>query len=91
VTRVDLGLLVYVLCALTSLACAWLLLRAYRRTRQRLLLWSGLCFAGLALNNVLLVVDLRMVPETDLSLVRTLPALAGVALLLYGFIWDADG
>lgn len=87
----DLGLLVYVLCALTSLACAWLLLRAYRRTRQRLLLWSGLCFAGLALNNVLLVVDLRMVPEADLSLVRTFPALGGVALLLYGFIWDADG
>ena len=86
----DIGLIVYALCALTSLACAWLLLRAYRRTRQRLLLWSGLCFAGLALNNVLLVVDERMVPDTDLSLVRTLPALAGVALLLYGFIWDAD-
>ena len=87
----DIGLLVYVLCALTSFACAVLLLRGYQRSRQRLLLWSGLCFAGLALNNVLLVVDLRVAPETDLSFVRTLPALAGVALLLYGFIWDADG
>ena len=87
----DLGLLVYVLCALTAAACAVLLLRGYRRSRQRLLLWSGLCFVGLAVNNVLLVVDLRVVPETDLSFFRTLPALAGVALLLYGFIWDADG
>ena len=87
----DLGLLVYVLCSLTSLACAVLLLRGYRRSRQRMLLWSGLCFVGLALNNVLLVVDVRVAPETDLSFLRTLPALAGVALLLYGFIWDADG
>jgi hypothetical protein len=86
----DLGLLVYTLCALTSLTCAVLLLRAYRRARQRLLLWSGLCFSGLALNNVLLVIDTRFVPDTDLSLVRTLPALVGVSLLLYGFIWDAD-
>ena len=83
--------LVYVLCALTSLACAVLLLRGFFRTRVRLLLWSGLCFVGLALNNVLLVVDLRVAAATDLSFIRTLPALAGVALLLYGFIWDADG
>jgi hypothetical protein len=86
----DVGLLVYVLCALTSAACAALLLRGWRRSRQRLLLWSGLCFVGLALNNVLLVVDLRVAAAADLSFVRTLPALAGVALLLYGFIWDAD-
>lgn len=80
--------LVYVLCALTSTACAVLLLRGYARSRFRLLLWSGLCFAGLALNNVLLVVDKRVVPEMDLSVWRTLPALAGIALLLYGFVWD---
>ena len=86
----DFSMLVYVLCALTATACAVLLLRGYRRSRQRLLLWSGLCFVGLALNNVLLVVDVRDAAATDLSLVRTLPALAGVALLLYGFIWDAD-
>ena len=85
----TLGLLVFVLCAVTSSACAVLLLRAWRRTRVRLLLWSGLCFAGLALNNILLVVDART-PATDLSAIRSLPALLGVALLLYGFIWDSD-
>ena len=78
--------LVYVLCALTALACAVLLLRGYARTRARLLLWSGLCFAGLFVNNALLVVDARVV--SDLSFARSLPALAGVSLLLYGLIWD---
>lgn len=80
--------LVYALCALTSLACAVLLLRGYARSRARLLLWSGLCFAGLAANNVLLLIDKRVVPTLDLSLWRSLPALAGVALLLYGLVWE---
>lgn len=80
--------LVYALCALTSLACAVLLLRGYSATRARLLLWSGLCFAGLAANNVLLLIDKRLVPTMDLSLWRSLPALAGVALLLYGLVWE---
>ena len=80
--------LVYVLCALTSLACAVLLLRGFFRTRVRLLLWSGLCFVGLALNNALLVVDYTTV-SSDLSNWRTLPALAGVAILVYGLIWDS--
>ena len=83
------GTVVYALCALTSIICAWLLLRGYARTRFRLLLWSGICFIGLALNNILLFIDLRVLAETDLSLVRTLPALAGVAMLLYGLIWEA--
>ncbi|HYW09734.1 MAG TPA: DUF5985 family protein [Longimicrobium sp.] len=81
--------LVYVLCALTSIACAVLLLRGYFATRARLLLWSGLCFAGLALNNILLVIDLRMVPTVDLSVWRSVPALAGVALLMYGLVWES--
>ncbi len=80
--------LVYALCALTSTACAFLLLRGYMRSRFRLLLWSGLCFGGLALNNVLLFVDKRVIPEMDLSVWRTVPALVGIALLLYGFVWD---
>lgn len=84
------ALTVYVLCALTSLACAVLLLRGYARTRVRLLLWSGLCFVGFFLNNVLLVVDVRVVADVDLSLYRTIPALAGVALLIYGLVWEAD-
>lgn len=79
---------VYVLCALTSLAVAWLLLRGYRRSRTPLLLWSGLCFVGLFINNALLVVDERLFQ--DLSAVRSLPALAGVTLLLYGLVWRSD-
>ena len=82
------GTVVYALCALTSIACAWLLLRGYARSRVRLLLWSGLCFAGLAVNNILLFIDRRVLPETDLSVVRTIPAVIGVVLLLYGLIWE---
>jgi hypothetical protein len=80
--------LVYALCALTSLACAVLLLRGYASSRARLLLWSGLCFTGLAANNLLLLIDKRLVPTVDLSMWRTLPALAGLALLLYGLVWE---
>jgi hypothetical protein len=82
------GTIVYGLCAITSLACALLLLRGYRDSRARLLLWSGLCFVGLAANNIILFVDLRVVPELDLSAWRTLPAVVGVGFLLYGLIWD---
>lgn len=81
---------VFLLCALTSLACAVLLHRGYRRTRARLLLWSELCFAGLALNNILLLVDNVVFPQHDLADWRSVPAMAGLALLLYGLIWDAD-
>ena len=80
--------LVYALCALTSLACAVLLLRGYRSSHARLLLWSGLCFVGLAANNIILLVDKRVVPSIDLSLWRSLPAVAGVAILLYGLVWE---
>jgi hypothetical protein len=83
------GLFVYALCALTSLACAILLLRAYCQSRTRLLLWSGLCFACLFASNVILIVDVRVVPDRDLSLLRIAPSLLGVALLIYGFVWDA--
>lgn len=82
---------VYILCALTSAACAVLLLRGYSRSGMRLLLWSGLCFVGLSLSNVLLFVDLVLIgPETDLSLLRISLALLGVATLLYGLIWDSQ-
>lgn len=80
--------LIYALCALTSLASALLLLRGYRENRARLLLWAGLCFLGLALNNILLFVDLGLVPEVDLSLWRSLPTAVGLALLTFGLIWD---
>ena len=81
--------LVYVLCALTSLACALLLLRGYRRTRARLLLWSGLCFVGFFLNNLLLIVSLPGVSPAVLETWRTVPALAGVALLVFGLVWES--
>lgn len=80
--------LVYLLCVLTSVACAWLLIRTYRRTRARLLLWSSVCFAGLALNNVLLFVDLGLGPTLDLSLVRSLLALVAMGALLVGLVLD---
>jgi hypothetical protein len=86
----TIGLLVYALCALTSLVCAVMLFRGFRRTRVRLLLWSALCFACLALNNVLLIVDEHILPAQDLSLVRSLPSLLGIGLLLYGLVWEAD-
>lgn len=81
---------VYLLCAATSAACAFLLLRAHRQTNTRLLLWSGLCFVGLALSNAILVVDLILVPDIDLATWRLVPAAVGVALLLYGLVWEAE-
>lgn len=82
--------IVYLLCAATSLVCALLLLRAFSQSRVRLLFWSGLCFIGLALNNALLFVDLRIYPAVDLSIWRSIPALIGVLLLIYGLITDTD-
>lgn len=84
------GTAVYVLCASTSALCAVLLLRGYARSRVRLLLWSGLCFVGLAINNTLLFVDVRILPETDLSIVRTVPAVVGIAILIYGLVWETQ-
>lgn len=81
---------IYTLCMLTSLACAVMLLQAWFRSRYRLLLWSGLCFAGLALNNLLLVLDKLVLPEVDLSIWRTSLALLAMAVLLYGLIWEAE-
>jgi hypothetical protein len=83
-----LGPAVYLLCAATALACALLLLRAYGRSHARLLLWAGLCFLGLTLNNALIFVDLALVPSVDLFTWRNLAALAAVGTLLYGLIWD---
>ncbi len=83
------GLLIYFLCAATSFLCALLLFRGYRRSTARLLLWSSLCFAGLFLNNVLLIVDLQIVPDQDLSVLRSIPALAGISFLLYGLIAES--
>lgn len=81
---------IYSLCALTSLACAVLLLRSYAQSRLRLLLWSGLCFVGLTLNNAMLVVDRIVLPLVDLTLLRLSIAFAALMLLLFGLIWEND-
>ena len=81
---------VFLLCAATSLACAVLLLRGYSRNRVPLLLWSSLCFVGLAVNNILLVVDLIIIPERDLSLARLLSAFVSLALLVFGLVWESE-
>jgi hypothetical protein len=81
----------FLLAALTSLACMGLLFRGYARTRVPLLLGSALCFVFLSLNNVALFVDTIVLPtQVDLRLLRLGAALAGIACLLYAFIWEAE-
>ena len=81
---------VYLLCFLTSTACALLLLRSYRGTGARLLLWSGLCFLLLAGNNLAVVLDLLILPNVDFRLLRLVLAVAAVSILLFGFVWDLE-
>lgn len=81
--------LIYGMCATTALLCAWLLLQAYRRSRYKLLLWSGVCFVGLTFNNVFLILDKLIIHDHDLSLLRSGSALVSLCVLLYGLIWDA--
>ena len=81
---------VYFLCFLTSTAAMLLLLRSYWRSRTRLLLWSALAFVALAVNNLLLFVDIVLLPSTNLLPLRDASAFAAAALLLYGFIWEVD-
>jgi hypothetical protein len=82
----------YGLCTLAALFCAILLLRAYYRSRYKLLLWGGLCFLGLTLNNALLVVDKLIFPEPEVNLFtwRLVAALVAMLVLLYGIIFDAE-
>ena len=81
---------VYLLCFLTSGACAWLLARNYKRTGTRLLMWSALCFGLLALNNAVVFIDALLVPDVDLAILRLSLSLAAVSVLLVGFIWDLE-
>ncbi|MGY3485116.1 hypothetical protein ACVW1C_002999 [Bradyrhizobium sp. USDA 4011] len=79
---------IYSLCAITSALCAWLLVRARLRTHSRLLLWSSICFASLAPNNVALWADKLVFPTTDLSILRMSIGLMATLVLLYGLIWE---
>ena len=81
---------VYLLCLATSVLCAVLLIRSYRRSRTKLLLWSALCFVGLAANNLFLFVDAVVLPTVDLRALRHLSSLAAIAVLVYGFVWEAE-
>lgn len=80
---------VYVLCAITSISCAVLLFRGHRQSRSRLLFWSCLCFAGLALNNAMLLVELWTGPHIDLRVPRTAVAVVAVGMLIYGLVGES--
>jgi hypothetical protein len=86
----DVAQTIYILCTLTSFACAWLLFASYRRTRYRLLFWSGSCFAVMTINNLFLVLDKVVFPDMDLLPLRLVSALLALALLLYGLIYEKE-
>jgi hypothetical protein len=80
---------VYILNVLTLAACAALLLRGYARGKQRLLLWSGLCFAGLAVSNLLVFMDLVVLPtQVDLYPARLGVAAVSMVALVWALIWE---
>lgn len=81
---------VYLLGIVTTLASAILLLRGYFQVKKRLLLWSGLCFAGLTVSNMLVFIDLVLLPDVDLHLYRLTTAAAAMMLLLFGLIWESE-
>lgn len=83
------AVLVYLLCALAALACTVLLFRAYLRVGSRLLFWSAVCFACFTVNNLLLTIDLLVLPDVNLFVARNVAALSGVVALLYGLIWES--
>ena len=85
-----LEVIIYLLCVATSLLCAYLLARAYRRGKTKLLIWSALCFAMLAVSKLVLAADVLLLPTIDLTLLSLATSLAAVAMLLYGFIWEAQ-
>lgn len=78
----------YILGALTTTLCAVLLLVGHARVRQRLLLFSGLCFAGLAISNILVFVDLVLLPDVDLYYLRQGTAIVAMSFMLYALIWE---
>ena len=81
---------VYILGALTSLACCVLLLKGYMQARRKLLLWSGICFGGLAFSNFVVFLDLTIFPDVDLYPLRLITAAISMLLLLYGLIWESE-
>jgi hypothetical protein len=82
--------LVYAMCALTSLLCAALLFRGFASSRSKLLFWSGLCFTGLLMSNVVLVFDKLVYTEIDLLPMRLWITLIALLLLLYGLLYESE-
>ena len=86
-----LQVVIYLLCLVASVGCAWLLARSYSLSRSRLLLWSALCFLFIAMNNFLVVIDVVVLPTSvDLVPWRRLASLMAVSVLLFGFIWETE-
>ena len=85
-----LPVVIYVLCLLAGVLCTWLLLRGYRRSGTRLLLWSGLCFGFLSLNSLVVLTDILLLPAGDLQLLRHIASLAAVGTLLFGLVWEGQ-
>lgn len=82
--------IVYVLSAILCFSCALLLMRSFKRGGNRLLLWSGICFVGLMLNNVLATIDVNTATDlVDLSTIRLLIGIMSVSILVYGLIWES--
>lgn len=84
------AVIIYSLCALTAFLCSGMLFQAFMRSQYRLLLWGGICFAFLTLNNLLLVLDKLVLPTVDLATERQIAALVAMLILLYGLIWDKE-
>jgi hypothetical protein len=80
---------VYLLCAATALLCALMLFRGYANTRVRLLFWSGLCFFGMMLDNLMLYFDVIVFPDVSLTIWRKIPGLVAIMLLLFGLVWES--
>jgi hypothetical protein len=80
--------IVYLACCVMSIVCAVMLFKGYAKNRFKLLFWSALGFTGFAFNNLFLVIDITFFPGYDFYVLRTLPALVGMVLLLYGLITD---
>ena len=81
---------VYILGTVVAIACGVLLLRGYLHGRQKLLLWSSVCFFGLGISNFLVFLDLVILPDVDLYLARLLSGAIAMLFLLYGLIWEGQ-
>ena len=81
---------IYVLCLITSAACAYLLFQGYWRSSARLLLWSSICFAFLAINSLIVVFDMVLLSDVDFQSYRHAASLFAVGTLLFGLVWETD-